>query len=208
MTKFNVHFNAADMDGKAVLVFIKPESPQRNSRIHAWQVLTGTEGLPEFFHYENHVDVNVTPIHSEPSTPLTPNTVSIAPGQLYQAVSMDGRAFVLRLCPPSLTQSKLSPGQCGVMNAVTPFMELDCHWFVDNRPVVTMPHVDTNMTVSFEYLNHLYFTVAKPPTPGQTYSVKDFSPMTRYVMPARAQTVDVDLTCENGRWAFDFSSSS
>ena len=206
MTKFHVRFNAADMDGKAVLVFIKPESPQRNSRIHAWQVLTGAEGWAEFFH-DGAISVNVTPVDSEPGAPHTPHTVRTLPGDLYEAVSKDGHALVLRKARPALAQMKLTPEECGVINTAHPFMEFDCHWFVDDRPVVTMPRVDTNMTVSFEYLNHLYFMVAEPPTVGQTYVIKDFSPMTRYVMQAGAQIVDVSLTRANGLWAFEFSSS-
>lgn len=206
MTKFHVRFNAADMDGKAVLVFIKPESPQRNSRIHAWQVLTGTEGWAEFFHYGD-ISVNVTPVDSEPSTPHSPGTIRVLPGQLYEAVSKDGRSLDLRNAAPSRAQMTLTREQCGVTNTARPFMEFDCHWFVDDRPVVTMPRVDTNMTVSFQYLNHLYFTVAEPPASGQTYSIKDFSPMTRYVMQDGAQIVDVNLTRANGLWMFGFSSS-
>lgn len=206
MTKFHVHFNAADMAGKAVLVFIKPESPQRNSRIHAWQVLTATEGLAEFSH-SGGMSVNVTSGDSEPSTPHLPNTVHLLPGQLYEAVSKDGRSFVLHNAGPALAQTKLTPEQCGVINKAKPFMEFDCHWFVDDQPVVTMPRVDTNVTVSFQYLNHLYFTVAKPPIAGQTYSIGDLSHMTRYVMPIGARVVDIDVARENGLWAFGFSSS-
>lgn len=206
MTKFHVHFNAADMDGKAVLVFIKPESPQRNSRIHAWQVLIGTEGWAEFFHYGD-ISVNVTPVDSEPSTPHSPDTIRVLPGQLYEAVSKDGRSLVLHYAGPNRSQLKLTREQCGVINTANPFMAFDCHWFVGDRPVVTMPRVDTNMTVSFQYLHHLYFMVAEPPTAGQTYVIKDFSPMTRYVMQAGAQIVDVNLTRDNGLWTFGFSSS-
>jgi len=207
MTKFNVRFNVADMDGMAVLVFIRPESPQRNSRIHAWRVLTGAEGSADAFLYENDIQVNVTPTDSEPSTPRIPNTVAIAPGQLYRTALIDGRRLVLHLSSPAEAQERLSPKQCGVINTVTPFMEFDCHWLVAGRPVVTMPRVDTNMAVSFEHLNHLYFTVAKPPTASQTYSIRDFSGMTRYTVPVGAQTIDIDLTRENGLWAFDFSSN-
>lgn len=205
MTTFRVHFNA-DIDGKAVLVFIKPESPQRNSRIHAWQVLTGTAGWAEFDH-QGAISVNVTSTDDGPSTPrLLPHTAHTLPGWLHEAVSKDGRTWVLRNTGPALAQTKLTPEQCGVINTAHPFTELDCHWFVDDRPVVTMPRVDTNVTVSFEYLSHLYFMVAEPPTAGQTYSVKDFSSMTRYALPAGAQLVDVDLALNNGLWTFDFSS--
>lgn len=42
MTRFNVTFAVDDMDGLAVMVFLKPQNSQLDSHIHAWQKLTGS----------------------------------------------------------------------------------------------------------------------------------------------------------------------
>lgn len=211
MANFNVHFNVADMEGKAVLVFLKPESPRRNCRIHAWRVLIGTEGSTQSFehessHYYHIIQANVTPVDGGLDSPLISDRAGMFPGQLFEAVSLDGHSPTLRQSAASLAQTKLSPEQCGVINRMNPFTLLDCHWFVEGLPVATMPHVDTNMTVSFEYLQHLYFMVAKPPVAGQTFSISDFSAMAQYLAPIRALNVDIELTRKNERWAFEFSS--
>jgi hypothetical protein len=202
-TQFNVKMDVEDMQGKTVLVFLKPQNPQRNYMIHAWQVLTGSAGATESFMYEAIISTDVT------STGVNNNTIisgrqTVQPGQLLSAVSPNSLSPMLQQAPTSLAQSKLTPQQCGVINQTNPFIQFNSNWYVNNKPVVTMPYVDSNMTVSFEYLPNFYFMVASPPLVGQTYIVQNFSDMTQYVMPITATEVDVTLTKVQGLWTFDF----
>jgi hypothetical protein len=202
-TQFNVTMNVEDMQGKTVLVFLKPQNPQRNYMIHAWQVLTGSAGATESFMYEAIISTDVT------SSGVNNNTIisgrqTVQPGQLLSAISPNSLSPMLQPAPTSLAQSKLTPQQCGVINQTNPFIQFNSNWYVNNKPVVTMPYVDSNMTVSFEYLPNFYFMVASPPLIGQTYIVQNFSDMTQYVMPITATSVDVTLTRNQGLWTFDF----
>lgn len=202
-TQFNVTMDVEDMQGKTVLVFLKPQNPQRNYMIHAWQVLTGSAGATESFMYEAIISTDVT------STGVNNNTIisgrqTIQPGQLLSAVSPNSLSPMLQQAPTSLAQSKLTPQQAGVINQTNPFIQFNSNWYVNDKPVVTMPYVDANMTVSFEYLPNFYFMVASPPLVGQTYIVQNFSDMTQYVMPITATEVDVTLTKVQGLWTFDF----
>ncbi|HEX5344031.1 MAG TPA: hypothetical protein VFX55_16175 [Duganella sp.] len=206
MVKFNVSFNVEsdELHGKTVLVFLKPQNPQRNYQIHAWQVLSGSAGATESFEYEPDIETDVTSSGAGGNT-ITSARVAVLPGQLLAAISPDGLSPKLQLAPTSLAQAKLTPAQCGVVNQTAPFIEFDSNWYVSNRPVVTMPYVDLNMTVSFEYLPHFYFMVATPPMVGQTYIVQNFSDMTQYVMPITATEVDVAVSRSQGLWTFDFA---
>ncbi|NYE59927.1 hypothetical protein FHW58_001079 [Duganella sp. 1224] len=206
MTKFNVNYNVGpdELHGKTVLVFLKPQNPQRNYQIHAWQVLTGSAGATESFDYEALISTDVS------STGVNDNKIisgrqAIAPGQLLSAVSPSGLSPLLQPAATSLAQTKLTPEQCGVINQTNPYIQFDSNWYVNDKPVVTMPYVDTNMTVSFEYLPNFYFMVATPPMVGQTYIVQNFSDMTQYTMPITATEVDVTLSRNQGLWTFDFN---
>lgn len=205
-TKFNVNYDVESdqLQGKTVLVFLKPQNPQSNYQIHAWQVLTGSAGATESFNYEASISTDVT------STGVNNNKIisgrqTVLPGQLLSAVSPSGLSPKLQAAATSLAQSKLTPQQCGVINQTNPYTQFDSNWYVNDKPVVTMPFVDTNMTVSFEYLPNFYFMVATPPMAGQTYIVQNFSDMTQYVMPITATEVDVTLTRNQGLWTFDFA---
>lgn len=202
-TKFNVTMDVEDMQGKTVLVFLKPQNPQRNYMIHAWQVLTGSAGATESFQYEATISTDVTSVGVNDNT-IVSGRQPIQPGQLLTAVSPNGLSPMLQQAPTSLGQTKLTPQQCGVINQTNPFIQFNSNWYVNNKPVVTMPYVDANMTVSFEYLPNFYFMVASPPLIGQTYIVQNFSDMTQYVMPITATEVDVTLTRNQGLWTFDF----
>lgn len=202
-TQFNVTMDVEDMQGKTVLVFLKPQNPQRNYMIHAWQVLTGSAGATESFMYEAIISTDVT------STGVNNNTIvsgrqTVQPSQLLSAISPNSLSPMLQQAPTSLAQSKLTPAQCGVINQTNPFIQFNSNWYVNDKPVVTMPYVDANMTVSFEYEPNFYFMVASPPLVGQTYIVQNFSDMTQYVMPITATEVDVNLTKNQGLWTFDF----
>ncbi|OEZ62014.1 hypothetical protein [Duganella sp. HH105] len=205
-TNFNVIYDVEsdELQGKTVLVFLKPQNPQRNYLIHAWQVLTGSAGATESFSYEANIATDVT------STGVNDNKIvsgrqQLLPGQLLSAVSPNGLSPKLQPAATSLAQTKLTPQQCGVINQTNPYTQFDSNWYVNDKPVVTMPYVDTNMTVSFEYLPNFYFMVATPPMVGQTYIVQNFSDMTQYVMPITATEVNVTLTRNQGLWTFDFA---
>jgi len=204
MTVFNVNFNVDDMEGKTVLVFLKPQPPQRNYRIHAWQVLTGSSQSTESFCYEAVIECDVSSTGEKEGNSIISGRKEINPGCLMQAISPNNLSPKLELAPTTLAEQKLTPEQAGVINKTNPYIQFDCNWYVNGRPVVTMPKVDSNMTCSFEYEPHFYFMVATPPMIGQTYIVQNFSDMTKYVAPITATEVDVTLTRENGRWTFDF----
>ncbi|KAB0327322.1 hypothetical protein O3297_05285 [Janthinobacterium sp. SUN128] len=203
--QFNVNFNvsADELQGKTVLVFLKPQNPQRNYQIHAWQVLTGSAGATESFGYEAQISTDVS-YYGVNDNKLISGRKSIFPGQLLSAVRPNGLSPLLQPASTSLAQMKLTPQQCGVINQTTPYIQFDSNWYVNDKPVVTMPYVDTNMTVSFEYLPNFYFMVATPPMVGQTYVVQNFSDMTQYVAPVTATEVDVTLSRNQGLWNFDF----
>ena len=203
-TIFNVNMAVEDMQGKTVLVFLKPQNPQRNYLIHAWQVLTGSAGSTESFAFEAQISTDVTSIGEQPGNTIISARANVNPGQLFQAISPSNLSPKLELAPTSLALEKLTPEQCGVINKTNPFIQFNSNWYVNNKPVVTMPYVDSNMTVSFEYLPNFYFMVASPPMIGQTYIVQNFSDMTQYVMPITATEVDVTLTRDQGLWKFAF----
>lgn len=208
VTRFNVNFNvsADELQGKAVLVFLKPQQPQRNYQIHAWQVLTGSAGATESFDYAAQISTDVSSLGVNDNKIIS-GRKHIVPGQLLSAVSPSGLSPLLQPAATSLAQVKLTPQQCGVINHTNPYFQFDSNWYVNDRPVVTMPYVDTNMTVSFEYLPNFYFMVATPPMAGRTYIVQNFSDMTQYVLPDTAAAVDVTLSRSQGLWSFDFAAS-
>jgi len=205
-TLFKVTNNVQDMQGKTVLVFLRPQNPQRNFLIHAWQVLTGSAGATETFSYEATISTDVSSVGDKENTIVSGRQTTL-PGQLYTATSPGGLSPQLQLAPTSLSQEKLTPEQCGVINQTNPFIQFNSNWYVNDRPVVSMPYVDANMTVSFEYLPHFYFMVSAPPMLGQTYIVQNFSDMTVYEMPITATEVDVTLSKDKGLWTFDFNAS-
>ncbi|MBU6956582.1 hypothetical protein KRR23_02305 [Pseudomonas sp. CVAP len=204
MTTFNVNFAVDDMEGKTVLVFLKPQQPQRDFRIYAWQILTGSAGSTESFDYKALIETDVTTLGEKANNITISGRRSINPGNLLQAVSPDGLSPYLEPASTSMAQEKLTPQQCGVINKTNPYIQFDSNWYVNGRPVVTMPKVDSSMTVSFEYEPNFYFMVATPPMTGQTYIVQNFSDMTPYVAPITATEVDVTLSRSDGLWRFDF----
>ena len=206
-TKFIVKMDVSDMQGKNVLVFLKPQPPQRNYRIHAWQILTASAGSTESFNFDTPMSVDVTSI-GEKGQKIISQRIPIMPGQLYVADSPASLSPELKEAGASMAQEKLTPNQAGVRNETTPFWQVDVNWYVDDKPVVTCPYVDKNMTCTFEFLPHLYFMVAAPPLIGQTYIIQNFSDMTEYIMPISATEVQVNLTKESGLWKFSFNPQS
>ena len=206
--QFNVRYKVEtdELQGRSVLVFLKPHQPQGHCQIHAWQVLTGSAGATESFDYEDRISTDVSSFGINRNRILS-GRQGIAPGQLLSAISPHGLSPLLQPAPMSLAQAKLTPAQCGVINQTNPFIEFSCNWYVNERPVVSMPNVDANMTVSFEYQPSFYFMVATPPMVGQTYSLESFPDMTQYARPITATTVDVTVSRQQGLWSFDFSAS-
>lgn len=204
-TQFNIHYNVSndELQGKSVLVFLKPQNPQRNYQIHAWQVLNGAAGATESFTYADTITTDVTCLGAQDVKVVSPRQ-PIEPGQLWKAVNPTSLLPELQPAPTSLAQSKLTPQQCGVINHTNPYIQFDSNWYVNDKPVVSMPYVDARMTVSFEYLPNFYFMVTTPPAAGQTYIVQNFSDMTHYTMPVTATEVDVTVNRKQGLWDFDF----
>lgn len=205
MTTFNVNFAVDDMEGKTVLVFLKPQQPQRDYRIHAWQILTGSAGATESFDYEAVIETDVTTLGEKDSNTIVSGRRTLNPGSLLQAVSPNGLSPYLEPAAVSLAKEKLTPQQCGIINKTNPYLQFDSNWYVNGRPVVTMPKVDSSMTVSFEYEPNFYFMVATPPMVGQTYIVQNFSDMTQFIAPITATEVNVTVSRANGLWSFDFA---
>lgn len=207
-TTFNIHYDVVDMQGKNVLVFLKPIPPERNYRIRAWHVLTGSAGSTESFEYDNVISTDVTSAGDDRESSITSGRMVTQPHQLLRAISPNGLSPRLEPAPTALANEKLTPSQCGVINSTVPFIEFDCNWYVNDRPVVTQPDVDADMTCTFEYEPNFYFMVAAPPMIGQSYTIQNFSDMTQFTLPLSATTVDVHLTREQGVWTFSFVSSS
>jgi len=203
--KFNVNMDVESMEGKTVLVFLKPQPPQANYRIHAWQVITGSAGSTESFDYEADISTDVTSAGEKAGNVIVSERLPVRPGQLLEATSPALLSPKLQNGSSSLAAEKLTASQAGVINNTTPAIPFDCNWYVNERPVVTMPAVDAGMTCSFQYEPNFFFMVAAPPMIGQTYIVQNFSDMTKYVAPITATSVDVRVFKDQGRWAFDFT---
>ena len=204
MTTFNMHFDAGSMQGKNVLVFLKPQNPQADYFIHAWQVLSGSTGSTESFNYVNTISTDVTS-YGNKANEIVSKRETIQPGQLLQAISPSGLSPLLQPADSSVASEKLTSNQCGVINKTTPYIQFDSNWYVNDKPVVTMPYVDGNMTCSFDFEPKLYFMVAAPPMKGQTYTVQSFSDMTPYQFPTSATNVDIVVNRLQGIWDFQFT---
>lgn len=192
-TQFKVNYNVTnnDMRGKTVLVFLKPQSPQSDYRLHAWQVLSGARGSTESFAFEEVISAaNSSDGANDGKTDA--DRKPLLPGQLLSAASPSGLSPLLQPAA-SLAQGPLTQQQCGVINQAMPAGQFDGNWYVNDKPVVTMPQVDPRMAASFEYLPNFYFMVATPPMLGQTYIVQNFSDMAQYTMPITGTGVDVTL---------------
>lgn len=203
-TVFTVSFEVTQMEGKSVLVFLKPVNPQWNVLIHAWRVLTGAPGDSLSFSYDGAISTDVSSAGWQPGSSIVSNREAVQPGQLYAAVSPSGLSPQLQLAPASLAQTTLTPEQSGVINQTNPFIQFDSNWYVDSQPVMTAPYVDTGMTVVFQCQPALYFMVAAAPMAGQTCIVQNFADMTEYQVPATAAAVNVALTRDQGFWRFNF----
>ena len=122
VTKINISYNVEsdEMRGKTVLVFLKPQNPQGNYQIPAWQVLTGVPGTTEAFVYDHHIALDV---HSHGAGD---NMKMAAERQSPQP------------------QASLTQQQDGAITKTNPYIQFDSDWYVNARPVVTMPPVDAH----------------------------------------------------------------
>lgn len=207
-TKFNIRYNvdSDELRGKTVLVFLKPQNLRANYLIHAWQVLAGPAGPAggtESFDYEADISTDVTSLGVNFNAVVS-NRRPILPGELMSVTNPVGLSPMLQTAPASLAKTKLAPQQYGVINQTNPYTQFDSNWYVDDRLVATIPHVEPDTTVSFEHQPDFDFMVATPPMIGQTYIPQNFSDMTRYVMPATTTEVNVTLSRNQGLWTFDF----
>ena len=201
--EFRVAMDAEKMQGNSVLVFLRPIPPHRNNLIHAWQVLSVSEGTSESFEYDAVITTNVTSRRYPPHYIIS-ETMEVQPGSLLEVVSSSELSAKLQMADSSLARDKLTPHQVGVINRTEPYIQLDCNWLVSGRPVVTMPDLEEGGCCTFEYEPNLYFGVAMPPLVGQCYDSHVFSNMTSYPIPTTTTEVFVTVSSNKGGWDFAF----
>ena len=124
VTQINISYNVKleEMRGKTVLVFLKPQNPQSNYQIPAWQVLKGVPGTTEAFVYDHQIPLDVYSHGAGDDMKMAPERQSRQP----QA---------------SLTQQQQ---QDGAIPKTNPYSQFDSDWYVNARPVVTMQPVDAH----------------------------------------------------------------
>lgn len=203
-TVFNVTMNAENMEGKGVLVFLRPNAMPNDALVHAWQVLIPSAGSMASFEYDPVISANVFSRRNPPHYILS-DTNEVQPGSLLEALSTEGVSPKLQVAPTTLAEEHLSPTQVGVINHTHPHVELDCNWLVSGSLVVTIPNLGDGETCLFELEANLYFIVDRPPLVGETYSTQHFSDMTCYPVPAADSEIYVNVIEDQGRWQFTFS---
>lgn len=203
-TTFHVTMNAENMEGKGVLIFLRPTSLPRDALVHAWQALIPSTGSTASFEYNPVISSHVFS-RRDPSHYILSDTNNVHPGSLLEAVSSEGLSPKLQMAPTSLAEEKLTPTQVGVINHTHPHVELDCNWLVSGRPVVTVPNLGDGETCPFELEPNLYFMVARPPLVGETYSPDNFADMTCYPAPAVDSEIYINVIEDQGRWQFVFN---
>lgn len=122
VTKINISYNVEsdEMRGKTALLFLKPQNPQSNYQIPAWQVLKGVPGTTEAFVYDHHIALDMRSHGAGDGMKMTPER------QSQQA------------------QASLTPQQDGAIAKTNPYLQFDSDWYVNARPVVTMQPVDAH----------------------------------------------------------------
>lgn len=109
-----------EMRGKTVLVFLKPQNPQGNYQIPAWQVLKGVPGTTEAFVYDHQVPFDVYSHGAGDNMKMAPERQSQQP------------------------QASLTQQQDGAITKTNPYSQFDSDWYLNARPVVTMQPVDAH----------------------------------------------------------------
>ena len=122
VTQINISNNVEsdEMRGKTVLVFLKPQNPQSNYQIPAWQVLKGVPGTTEAFVYAHQIPLDVYSHGAGDDMKMAPERQSRQP------------------------QASLTQQQDGAIPKTNPYSQFDSDWYVNARPVVTMQYVDAH----------------------------------------------------------------
>ena len=122
VTQINISNNVEsdEMRGKTVLVFLKPQNPQSNYQIPAWQVLKGVPGTTEAFVYDHQIPLDVYSHGAGDDMKMAPERQSRQP------------------------QASLTQQQDGAIPKTNPYSQFDSDWYVNARPVVTMQYVDAH----------------------------------------------------------------
>ena len=128
VTKINISYNVEsdEMRGKTVLVFLKPQNPQGNYQIPAWQVLTGVPGPIEAFVYNHQIPLDVYSHGAGNNMKMAPERQSQQP------------------------QASLTQQQDGAITKTNPYIQFDSDWYVNARPVVTMQPADAHSATTTE----------------------------------------------------------
>ncbi|NWG87376.1 MAG: hypothetical protein HXY26_07710 [Hydrogenophilaceae bacterium] len=204
MIECRVHSEVDDMQGKRVLVFLRPQRQRTNFLVHAWQDLEISSGATACFNFDTRISARLLTRGKSSNNPTRSAEQTINPGQLYLATRRDGLSPTLEPATTGMARERLTPQQAGVYNQTYPYTSVDCTWHVSGSPVVTMPGLDWGMTCSFEYVPTLYFMIAAPLITGENFTVQAFTDMTPYPVIPDISSIDVEITREKGRWLFSF----
>lgn len=194
------------MQGKRVLVFLRPQRPRTNFLVHAWQDLEISSGAMARFDFDGRISARLLSRGRAGQPPTLSAEQIIHPGQLYLAMRPEGLSPALQPAPAGMARERLTPQQAGIYNQTYPYTSVDCVWHVSGSPVVTMPGLDWGMTCSFEYVPTLYFMIAAPLITGENFTVQAFTDMMAYPVSADTSSIDVEIAREKGRWLFNFRS--
>jgi len=198
--EFRVHMACTDMEGRQVLVFLRPVAPSADFRVHAWQQLSASAGATERFCLETRVGACLLTAGSGEGQQIVSPLQTMLPGELYHAVSANGLSPRLQRASSADAVARLTPAQVGVRNLTQPYQSVTCVWHVDGSPVVSVPAVDWGMTSSFEFHPELYFMVAARPLLGVDFSVQLFSDLTRVPLAPDTSQVQVEVSRQQGGW--------
>ena len=126
ITQINIRYNVEsdEMRGKTALLFLKPQNPQGNYQIPAWQVLKGVPGSTEAFVYDHQIPFDVHSHGAGGDMKMTPERQSQQP------------------------QASLTQQQDGAIPKTNPYLQFDSDWYVNARPVVTMQPVDAHAAMT------------------------------------------------------------
>ncbi|MHB9119662.1 MAG: hypothetical protein ACYC2R_15530 [Burkholderiales bacterium] len=206
MITCKVSADVANMRGKSVLVFVRPQQAARDVRVYAWQVLDLSGGATASFVFDHSISVSVLTKGTGPVNPTESERVKITPGTLKIATRPAGLSPQLAPSSAGMAAARLTTEQAGVYNDTNPCLSLDCTWFVSGQAVATMPDVDWGMTCTFEYQPVLYFMIAAPLLEGENFTVQSLTGATPYPITLDTAELDVRVRRERGRWRFSFHS--
>lgn len=206
MIECKVHADVHDMQGKRVLVFLRPLQPRTDYLVHAWQELEISSGATAYFNFDPTISARLDHAGKGANSGYTSRSADrvIRPGELCLATRPEGLSPTLQPAPVGMARERLTLQQAGVHNQTYPYTSVDCTWMVSGSPVVTIPGLDWGMTCTFEYAPAFYFMVSAPLMHGDNFAVQVFTDMTLCRISADASMFDVSLSREKGRWRFSF----